>query len=80
MAKASATVKRLILELGGKNPFIVLEDADIDLAVQNAVVSSLVNTGMICASPGRYYINEKYHDEFVAKFVAGPRNFPSAIP
>ena len=39
MAKASGTVKRLVLELGGKNPFIILDDADINLAAQKAMTS-----------------------------------------
>jgi len=71
MASASQTVKRLTLELGGKNPFVVLEDADVDAAVSKAVFCSYANTGMVCASPGRYYIHEKLYDEFAAKFIAG---------
>ncbi len=70
MQCASATVKHLGLELGGKNPFIVFEDADIDAAVAKAVFACTFNTGMVCASPGRYYLHEKIHDEFVEKFVA----------
>jgi acyl-CoA reductase-like NAD-dependent aldehyde dehydrogenase len=70
MAAASQTVKRLLLELGGKNPFIVLEDADVDQCAVGAAESLFFNTGMICGSPGRFYIHEKLHDEFVEKFVA----------
>jgi acyl-CoA reductase-like NAD-dependent aldehyde dehydrogenase len=80
MVRASQTVKRLVLELGGKNPFIVLEDADIDAAALNAVGSSLRNSGMVCASPGRYYVNEKHHDEFVAKFISGAKKFKVGDP
>jgi acyl-CoA reductase-like NAD-dependent aldehyde dehydrogenase len=71
MASASQTVKRVALELGGKNPFIVLEDANLDFTVPRAVMFSLANGGMICASPGRYYVHKKIHDEFVARFVEG---------
>jgi acyl-CoA reductase-like NAD-dependent aldehyde dehydrogenase len=71
MELASATVKHLGLELGGKNPFIVMEDANMDKVIPRAVFSSTFNTGMICASPGRYYIHENVHDEFVKRFVAG---------
>ena len=71
MAAAGGTVKRLTLELGRKNPFIVFEDADLDLAVAKGVFSSYANSGMICASPGRYYIHEKLYDKFAEKFVAG---------
>ncbi len=70
MSVASKTVKRLALELGGKNPCIVLEDADIDAAVGYSLFSSFHNTGMVCAATGRYYIHEKLYDEFVEKFIA----------
>jgi acyl-CoA reductase-like NAD-dependent aldehyde dehydrogenase len=70
MAAASKTVKRMALELGGKNPFIVFDDADVDIAVAKAVMTTCANTGQICASPGRFYVQEKVHDEFVEKFVA----------
>jgi acyl-CoA reductase-like NAD-dependent aldehyde dehydrogenase len=69
MAAASKTVKRLSLELGGKNPFIVFEDGDLDAAVPKAVFTTVANTGQICASPGRFYVQEKLYDEFVNKFV-----------
>lgn len=80
MASASQTVKRLTLELGGKNPFIVLEDADVDAAVAKAVFCSYANTGMVCASPGRYYVHETRYDEFAAKFVAGSRKIVVGDP
>lgn len=70
MELGSRNVKRLSLELGGKNPFIVLEDADVDAAVHCGVHSSFFNSGQVCASPGRYYLHAKVHDEFVAKFKA----------
>lgn len=69
MELGSRNVKRMALELGGKNPFIVFGDADIDAAVQCAVHSSFSNCGQICASPGRYYLHESIYDEFVEKFV-----------
>jgi acyl-CoA reductase-like NAD-dependent aldehyde dehydrogenase len=69
MACASDTVKRISLELGGKSPFIVLDDADVDGAVNGAIMAAYSNTGMICASPGRYYIHEGIYDEFIEKFV-----------
>jgi acyl-CoA reductase-like NAD-dependent aldehyde dehydrogenase len=80
MAKASGTVKRLVLELGGKNPFIILDDADIDLAAQKAMTSQLRNSGQICASPGRYYVSEKRHDEFVAKLIQAMNTFRVGDP
>jgi acyl-CoA reductase-like NAD-dependent aldehyde dehydrogenase len=80
MARSSATVKRLVLELGGKNPFIILDDADIDLAAEKAMTSQLRNSGQICASPGRYYVSDRKHDEFVAKFVEAAKKFRVGDP
>jgi acyl-CoA reductase-like NAD-dependent aldehyde dehydrogenase len=80
MAAASQTVKRLFLELGGKNPFIVLEDADLDMAVSRAIFASFMNSGMICASPGRYYLHEKIHDKFVDKFVTETKKYVVGDP
>jgi betaine-aldehyde dehydrogenase len=80
MAMASKTVKRLTLELGGKNPFIVLKDADLDATVAKAVFSSYANTGMICASPGRYYIHETLYDEFADRFVAAAKKIVTGDP
>jgi len=73
MEVGSCNMKRLTLELGGKNPFIVLEDADIDSAVQCAVHSNFFNSGQICASPGRYYLHEKIYEEFVVKFTVAAK-------
>jgi acyl-CoA reductase-like NAD-dependent aldehyde dehydrogenase len=69
MSLASRNVKRMNMELGGKNPFIVLEDADIDLAAESGVHGSYWNVGQVCGSPGKYYIHEKVYDKFVSKFV-----------
>jgi len=69
MASANCNLKRLHMELGGKNPFIVLDDADIDRLAIQAARSTCNNSGMVCASPGRYYLHEKIHDQFVNKFV-----------
>jgi betaine-aldehyde dehydrogenase len=70
MKVASQTLKRAQMELGGKNPFIVLEDADIDKIIPFAARGLCFNTGMVCASPGRFYIHESIHDQFVQKFIA----------
>ena len=71
MELASKTVKRVQLELGGKNPVIVLDDADIDMAVSTGVMQQVMNCGQVCGSPGRFYVHEKVYSEFVEKFVAG---------
>jgi len=71
MAAASRTIKRIQLELGGKNPFIVLEDADVDAAAATAAPGVTFNSGQVCGSPGRFYVHEAVYDQFVEKFVAG---------
>jgi acyl-CoA reductase-like NAD-dependent aldehyde dehydrogenase len=68
MACGSESVKRLQLELGGKNPVIVLDDADVNLAVAGMARQQTFNSGQICGSPGRFYVHEKVYDEFLEKF------------
>jgi acyl-CoA reductase-like NAD-dependent aldehyde dehydrogenase len=80
MTAAGKTVKKLCLELGGKNPFIVMEDANIDAAADEGVRAQTENTGQVCVSPGRYYVHEKVHDEFVAKYIAGAKKVTVGDP
>ena len=80
MEAGSRTMKRMTLELGGKNPFIILDDADLETTAQKAVMSSYANSGMVCASPGRYYIPEKKYDEFIDLFVAHARKWVVGDP
>jgi acyl-CoA reductase-like NAD-dependent aldehyde dehydrogenase len=80
MAAASRTMKRLIMELGGKNPIIVLEDADIDAAVAHHAHYQYHNTGMHCSNAGRYYVHARRYDEFVSKFIAESRHIVIGDP
>jgi len=57
------------LELGGKAPFILLEDGDVDKAVEAAMVSRYLNCGQVCTCSERFYIHDAVHDEFVSKYV-----------
>lgn len=70
MSLASETVKPVGLELGGKNPFIVLADADIESAVEGAVWGAFFNSGQVCAAASRLYVHESLYEKFVKKFVA----------
>ncbi|MER6998002.1 gamma-aminobutyraldehyde dehydrogenase [Streptomyces sp. NPDC000410] len=63
---ATATVKRLHLELGGKAPFVVFDDADLDAAVHGAVAGSLINSGQDCTAATRAYVQRPLYDAFVA--------------
>jgi aldehyde dehydrogenase (NAD+) len=68
-AAADSNLKNVTLELGGKSPLIVFEDADIDKAVQIAQVGLFLNQGQCCCASSRLYVHEKIYDEFVKKSV-----------
>ena len=69
MARASQTLKRVTLELGGKSPNLVFEDADIEAAVDGSLYGIFYNTGQSCEARSRLYVHEDIYDEFVSKFV-----------
>jgi len=66
---ASKHLAHVQLELGGKAPFIVFEDADIDAAVEAAVSSRFDNAGQVCTCSERMYLHEKIYDKFMAAFI-----------
>jgi acyl-CoA reductase-like NAD-dependent aldehyde dehydrogenase len=68
--KAAEHLKPVLLELGGKAPLVVLDDADIDSAVNAAVFGSFMFQGQICMSTERFVVDESVADEFVQKFAA----------
>jgi succinate-semialdehyde dehydrogenase/glutarate-semialdehyde dehydrogenase len=67
---AADQVVRPAMELGGNAPFIVCEDADLDAAVDGAMVAKMRNMGEACTAANRFYVHEKVHDAFVEKFAA----------
>jgi acyl-CoA reductase-like NAD-dependent aldehyde dehydrogenase len=69
MAAASPTLKRVSLELGGKSANIVLDDADIDLAIEGALWAFLVGSGQGCESGTRLLLPRAMHDDFVGRMV-----------
>ena len=70
MEKASQTLKRVTLELGGKSPNLVFEDADVDAAVDGSLYGIFYNSGQSCEARSRLYVHKDIYDEFVEKFVA----------
>lgn len=69
MAKASSTLKRITLELGGKSPNIIFDDCDIDAAVDGSLFGIFFNTGQSCEARSRILLHESIYDEFLEKFV-----------
>lgn len=68
-AVAGQNLKKVALELGGNSPFVVLEDADIDQAVNAAIFGKFLHSGQICMMINRIFVHRSRHDEFVEKFV-----------
>lgn len=66
---ASKYIKKSLLELGGSNSFIVLEDADIELAVNTAVQARMMNSGQSCIAAKRFMIMDSIYDQFVSRFI-----------
>ena len=79
-ALGAERIKPIRLELGGKAPFIVMDDADIDKAVDAAVTSKFFFGGSVCTCNDRMYLHRKIHDAFLDKFLAKVKNSRSAIP
>jgi acyl-CoA reductase-like NAD-dependent aldehyde dehydrogenase len=69
MRLASGTVKKVSLELGGKAPVIVLDDADLDIAADGVLFGCMLYSGQICESGTRVYVQSSIHDEFVDRLV-----------
>ncbi|MDD7970942.1 aldehyde dehydrogenase [Roseinatronobacter alkalisoli] len=77
---AGENLKPVLLELGGKAPLVVLDDADIDGAVNAAVFGAFMNQGQICMSTERIIVDEKIADDFVAKLSARAASLPAGDP
>jgi succinate-semialdehyde dehydrogenase/glutarate-semialdehyde dehydrogenase len=78
--QAGAALKKTVLELGGSDPYIVLADADLDLAVERCVTSRLINTGQSCIAAKRFLVCRERYAEFVERFVEAMRSKTSGDP
>lgn len=74
MTQSATTVKKVSMELGGNAPFIVFDDADIDAAVQGALVSKYRNAGQTCVCTNRIYVQKGIAQEFTDKFASAVAN------
>ena len=79
-AQAGAALKKCVLELGGSDPFIVLNDADLDLAVNAAVAGRYQNTGQVCAAAKRFIVEAGVADTFTQRFVDAVKALKMGAP
>ncbi len=77
---AAERLKPVLLELGGKAPMVILDDADLDEAVHAAAFGAFMNQGQICMSTERIVVDEKVADEFVARFAKKAASLPAGDP
>lgn len=80
MKMASNNLKKVSLELGGKAPFIIFNDADVEAASQGAVVGGFVNAGQDCTAATRFYVHEKVYDRFASSLIAKAKKIRVANP
>ncbi|GAW65576.1 succinate-semialdehyde dehydrogenase [Geoanaerobacter pelophilus] len=74
MAECAGTVKKVSMELGGNAPFIVFDDADIDAAVEGALISKYRNTGQTCVCTNRFLVQDGVYDRFAEKLAQAVAN------
>lgn len=80
MRNAADHVTAVSLELGGKAPFIVMDDTDLDAAVRAAVFSRFLNCGQVCICNERTYVHKKIADKFIAQFISAVRDLKVGNP
>src|SRR5712675_2487061 len=78
--RAGRTLKRTVMELGGFNPMIILDDVDMEYAVRTATFGSFFHQGQICLNTRRVIIQRKIYEEFLGKFVARTNSLPAGDP
>ncbi len=69
LRQSASTIKKMSLELGGNAPFLVFDDADIDAAVEGAMISKFRNAGQTCVCTNRFYVQDAVYDEFTEKLA-----------
>ena len=76
LRECAETVKKVSMELGGNAPFIVFDDADVDAAVDGAMISKFRNCGQTCVCTNRFYVQDAVYEEFVTKLAAKAAAMP----
>ena len=79
-ALTSSRIKRLALELGGNAPLVILDDADLDLAVELTVMGRFLHQGQICMSTNRVIVDQSIHDAYVEKLLEAVAKIPVGDP
>ncbi|MBF7054867.1 NAD-dependent succinate-semialdehyde dehydrogenase [Halomonas sp. KAO] len=77
---AGRNLKKVVLELGGADPFIVLEDADLELAVQQALIGRFANAGQACNAAKRILVDRRLHDDFLDAFQQAVESIAVGAP
>lgn len=80
LAVSGPMLKRVALELGGNNPCVILDDADLDHAVRSTIVGRFFHQGQICMSTNRVIVDAKIYDEFVDRFAAHAKSLKYGDP
>ena len=78
--RAGAQLKKTVLELGGSDPYLILEDADLDLAIEMCATSRLINGGQSCIAAKRFIVHESISDEFTTRLAAAMAAYPVGDP
>jgi succinate-semialdehyde dehydrogenase/glutarate-semialdehyde dehydrogenase len=77
---AGRYLKKSVMELGGNDPFVVLRDCNLQLAVDNAVSARCINAGQVCFSPKRFIIVEELYDIFKTKLIEKLKSYKFGNP
>lgn len=80
MEAAAHNITKVSLELGGKAPAIVMDDADLDLAVKSIIASRVINTGQVCNCAERVYVHKNVKDKFIEKLLVGMKQVKVGNP
>jgi succinate-semialdehyde dehydrogenase/glutarate-semialdehyde dehydrogenase/succinyl-CoA reductase len=78
--QASSRLKKVVLELGGSDPFIVLDDADVEAASTGAVAGRFINNGQSCICAKRFFVAKQIADEFLDRFISKTRSLKIGDP